>query len=564
MTVPSGSFRSSAEQAGTRRLCSMALTPILSPRFGFGPSHVVVCLLWMVVYLILSYLPLATSGGVWRHVAAGEHICAHRTLPSATDALPLAAGRPATDTSWLSDVLLYGADLIGGPAGLSTLYACVVLQTLSILGAVFYLQTGRKRFSIVGVALVTALGFHGITVLRPATFGLLCLSGLLLVFVINERRSRALAERERCRGADVLSCSIWLAPILLALWTNLDSSFVVGAAVLAAWAGCSAIDVVARQGIATVLEDADCRRRLLVLEVSLAATLLNPLGLDAWLAALGLRPDVLGAATALGSPLVLGSLAGVPFAMACLAAGYLLKKSPKPFTASEILLFTGGALAAAWNSYYLIWFGLLAAYVMVPHIAKTFGVAPRVHVPEVAEAARECHLPPQPLQFSYTLICVMVVGVAGLLSPAANRTLGARPRPRDHMVARQTPLGVADWLDAQNLCPKLMWAMPDWCDYLSLRTDTPVMVNSALAMLPDQVRSDSARLEQGERWQTIADRYAVDLIVIDKERQRRMTQLARRAGWPWHIAYEDKQSLVLTRADQPSPRLATIGQEEST
>lgn len=537
-TTTSGMNDSAADASRPTR--PNELRPVLNTRFALQPRHAMACLLWVMVYLGLSYLPVA-PGHVWRHILAGRALCEQATS-QLTDRLPLAVGRPNTNTTWLSDVLLYQADRFGGPEALTSLLAIAVSQALSLLVVGFFVQTGRLPLALLGVALAALPGWSELIVLQPATFGWLCLAGLLATLVAVERRERIPAQRTFV--AAVIDCMLLIGPaVWLLLWANLDSSFLVGVTVLAAWTTGSFVDSLRNRGISVTLDASDCRRRLIILELSLAATLVNPRGVDLWLLALGLKSDVLGTVSTAGGPLILNTWSGALFAFICLAAGVLLRRSRRRWTAADVLLFSGAAVAAAWNSTNLIWLGPIAAFVIMPHVASLCGTTARTAQGRASTETCET----QPLQFAYTWICLLLIGVGTLLSPMANRLLGAPPRAVNEILAAQTPIGVGRWLEDREVPPHLVWAEADWSDYLAWRSDIPVMFSTEFALLPRQVRNDYTRIHLGEDWQAVADRYALDAIVIDKQRQRRMTSEARRASEPWQIAYEDEQALVLLR-----------------
>ncbi len=525
------------------------LTPVLSERCVLQPGHVGVCLVFAVLFLAFSYLPLPV-GGLWRHLAAGEFMLSRHTLPQESLLLPLAVGRPATDTAWLSEVLLAATYRWEGLSALSCLFTLATTGALVLLAGVYFRQTRRKRFAVAGVLFTVALGWGWLTVLRPETFGFVCLAGLLALLSADSRWQPVTPASSQPRQA-WLSWSLWIGvPLVLALWANFDRSFVVGIIILAAWSIGNLVDQARARGFSQALQDPGSQKRLVVLELSLLATLFNPLGLDLWLATLGMATESLGSVPAFGGPLVLASLSGFLFAGACLTAGLLLRRSPRSLTSAEVLLFVVTAGAACWNSAWLVWFAPLAALVLVPHLAAALGVSPAKNTSPVKLPTREDNpeevAQPKQFQFAFTLICGLVIWAGFALSPLATPLLGGKARQLDRLLGNQTPLGVSAWLE-QQATPQLVWSAPDWSDFLAFRRGVPVLSGSEFVALPDQVRYDNLQISQGHNWASLADRYAVDLLVIDKARHGRMVTAARRADAPWAIAYEDDQALVLRR-----------------
>ena len=95
----------------------------------------------------------------------------------------------------------------------------------------------------------------------------------------------------------------------------------------------------------------------------------------------------------------------------------------------------------------------------------------------------------------------------------------------------------------------LVWAPDDWSGWLALQCQEKVAFVSrpGAVHLPRQVRRDHVHLWNGDGWSEVADRYALQAIVVDKRRQPRMTAAAQRAGNPWRLVYEDDQALILQR-----------------
>ncbi len=528
------------------------LTPVLSTRFALRAEHAGQCLLLVVVFLVLSYTTLPT-GELWNHVIVGDWILATRQLPTQAIATPLAEGIPTVDTAWLSQVLLAWTHRAGGPAALSALYTLVTFGSLLALTVVYYRQTGRKRLALIGLAITLLLGWGSLSQLLPTTFGFLCLVGLLgcLVSATAWQSLPKLnqADSSRTATAESLPRALWFAiPLLLALWANLHSSFIVGLAVLFAWSVGGLCDVARCRGLRAALQTPIARQRIYLAELALAATLINPLGIDLWLATFGLAPIRLGSAGTGAAPLILASAVGVMLAAVCLLAAALLRLSPRPLSVAEILIFVLGVAASAYNIHNLPWFAPLAAVVLLPHLAAAWGLERRPAIEPESQPVEGDAAPAKPLQFAFTLICLLLVWIGFALSPLATPVLGGKPRTLAQWHNSQTPLGVAGYLATRETSPRLLWTAPDWADYLSHRSGAPIFAGSTAAALPAQVQFDHFQLSSGENWERIADRYAIDLLVIDKARHGRLLTVGRRAeSNSWRIAFEDKQALVLER-----------------
>src|SRR5690606_32237214 len=127
-------------------------------------------------------------------------------------------------------------------------------------------------------------------------------------------------------------------------------------------------------GMKAAFAESSVRHRFYLAELALAVTLLNPYGVDLWLASVGVLPGNWGLAQGALVPLVLRSLSGALFAGVLVLAAVLLRVSPRPLCGSTVLLFAGGAMAAALHAPWLLWFAPVAALLVLPHAAQATGV----------------------------------------------------------------------------------------------------------------------------------------------------------------------------------------------
>lgn len=553
------------------------LTPVLSTRLALRPEHAALCLLLMVVFVVLSYLPLP-AGGLWNHVAVGEVFWSQGLSASAAtgkELMPLSQGVAMPLSPWLSQAILGGVYHMAGAEGLSALYTLVTFGAVLMLAVTFYLQTRRKRFVAAGTLLTIALAWGLVSALSVETFGFFCLAALLLMLVsasglqrIEKAAAGALHHQEGEVAALPHARWLWIAvPLLMVVWANLGNSFLVGVIVIAAWAIGHLIDRIRVVGMKAAFAESSVRHRFYLAELALAVTLLNPYGVDLWLASVGVLPGNWGLAQGALVPLVLRSLSGALFAGVLVLAAVLLRVSSRPLSGSTVLLFVGGALAAAVHAPWLLWFAPVAMLLVLPHVAAATGTLPREEVatePTPAPAEGE---EPQPasFQFAYTLVCGLLIWTGFALSPLASPILGGKPRAPQQVHSGDVPLAVATWLQQQDWQPSLVWAPADWADYLAYRQNAPVYAGSQLYALPFQLQNDYVLMARGENWQTLADRYAIDLIVASKTANRWLASSVRRAeGNAWQLVYEDDRTVVVRRVEPASAQTSTPTKKPTT
>jgi hypothetical protein len=237
-------------------------------------------------------------------------------------------------------------------------------------------------------------------------------------------------------------------------------------------------------------------------------------------------------------------------------AAILLRLSPRRLPASDVVLFVAGSILVAMNIQWASWFVALASFVLLPHLTATcdaYGWLKAKNEQPVFEAGQ----PAPPMAFLFTLVSVLCVWAAFALTPASNFLLGGKPRKLDRIHSSQTPLRVAAFLNQQDQAQPsvkgLVWAPEDWGDWLALAGDGrySLAMNSHLAALPARVLIDAAAVSRADsNWSKTLDRYGVEAIVVDKERQPRLAEaVLGPGGGDWTAVYEDANSIVLRRRE---------------
>jgi hypothetical protein len=230
-----------------------ALQTLRDQRARFG-------VLWVIPILLgaaVSFAPpILNDADTFWHIAAGRWIIAHGAVP-ATDPFSFTfVGRPWMAHEWLSEVVMAAAFLTAGWSG-------VLLLTGLAVGALTALMGGwlLRWLSPLSVILALALG---IACVAP---GMLARPHLLVLPVAAFWTIGLLRAREAGRAPPP-----WL-PLMMALWANMHSSFLVGLVI----AGALALEA--------GLDFKTWRRRTLLgwaafLALSGLATLATPHGVD--------------------------------------------------------------------------------------------------------------------------------------------------------------------------------------------------------------------------------------------------------------------------------------------
>lgn len=199
--------------------------------------------------------PILNDGDTFWHIGAGRWMIAHGAIPTTDPFSYTFVGRPWITHEWLTEVIMGAAFLAGGWSGVMLLTGLSFGALAALMGS-WLLRWLSPLSAIVTLAL-------GLGCIAP---GLLARPHLLVLPVVALWTVALLKAR-----ADNDAPSVWLIP-LMALWANLHASFVVGAALLIAFA------------VETALDTAHWRRKALlgwaaIVVGALIATLATPHGL---------------------------------------------------------------------------------------------------------------------------------------------------------------------------------------------------------------------------------------------------------------------------------------------
>ncbi|MCA9062685.1 MAG: hypothetical protein KDA96_06485 [Planctomycetaceae bacterium] len=246
--------------------------------------------LWYSAFLLLGLAAMSNSiadPDLWGHVQYGHEVLRDGHLHSTTT-----WSYAVQDYRWINHEII--AELVlawvhdqGGQTGLLILKAVMGILLLAIPLKVAVRESSSRLSALAVIILVsfmTAFHWH----LRPHMFSYLCAACLLAILTLcvpGVVRSRSTVP--------VNPRLMWLLPPLMTLWTNSHGGFLAGLAILMAWLGLDALDLIITRHPRTLQS---LRNHSIVLSASGAATLLNPYGsgLHRWmLSSLGRpRPEI--------------------------------------------------------------------------------------------------------------------------------------------------------------------------------------------------------------------------------------------------------------------------------
>ena len=551
-------------------------TPKLSPAWALNLEQLAAVGLFGALYVLLNFIPLRSTD-IWGHVMYGQWILDHGAFPSADPWMPLAKGMQVVDTAWLSQVIFGAVDRYLGEEALSHLFALVNIAAYVLFARLFYLQTRRVWLSVGCTGLLIFIGWSRFATIRPENFAVLCFALLLLLTM----RLHGFAGQPLPGGAQARKFDYWTwigIPLAMLLWANLHGSFVVGLIVLA----CMLIGRVVEVGwqsrdTDTVLQDSAARRWLYLFELSAAATLINPLGLDLWIHTVTFSSNPNLAQVLEWEPLVVFGVGGRPFAVSVVLLLIIWRQSRRAIRPTEVVLLLVFGFAAINGVRMLGWYAPIFVVVVAPHIADIIArwfpslaaceenntdAAPLFANLGVADNEEEYELPPGQ-SFRFSLAALLLIWIAFAVSPGS-QIIFDKARDRPQLMSSDTPVSLTDYLD-EAYGPEAKKPLPGgqtfhplwWGDWLKHAgpDQLQAFVTTNIHLVPPQVWRDYQRVTNlQDGWENTLNRYNVTTVIVDRQKQRSFDRVLSHSD-RWERNYEDEQAAIYVRkpAEQPPP-----------
>jgi len=467
----------------------------------------------------------------------GRWILDNGRLPTADPFWPLVEGVPIVDTAWLSQVILATIDTVGGIHWLAFTFAAVGLASFMMLSRAFFLLTRDSLVCLVATLLVLIVGWSRIGTIRPESFAMCCFAGLLWLIISNRANSSRLG---------LSSARLWIGVALtMMLWANLHGSFVCGLAIL----GCCLLDAVIEAAIKTrslwkVITNADVGRWLIACELALAATLLNPHGIDlllhvAWFSDNQNLQDILE-----WQPLVVMDVGGREFALSWVLLAVVWRYSRTPIRAADALMLALFSVASVMGIRMLTWYAPIFGIVIAPHLGEL-----KKKLFPSRQAAKNTETdtlsaPGRP-SWVWSLTALLAIWTAFSLTDVSQTLLGGTVRQPVQVLDRTTPIKLANYL-RENPPQGQVFHSQAWADWLLHRGSAelqPFMTMNG-HQAPHRLWQDYRRIESGSPgWNRLLSRYRVTTVIIDRKRQEALASGVA-ASPAWKLQYEDDQAQV--------------------
>jgi hypothetical protein len=322
-----------------------------------------------------------------------------------------------------------------------------------------------------------------------------------------------------------------------------------------------------------LLQDHEAMSWLWVSELAVAATLLNPYGVDLLISALLFAGNENLRGVFEWQPLVINGVGGWSFALSIALLLLVWRHSHRPVRPVEVLLLALFGLAALTGIRMLGWYAGIFVTVLCPHLANIVnrwlpkeagparvrdeaqadnGLAGSAAPPDVDEEEEEFALPPGQ-SFRYSLVALLIIWIFFALSPFGVWVMRRKSRLPEQLYL-DTPVQLTTYLhqayddaDPEQRLPGGQVFHPLWWGDWLKRSGPPQLqafVTTNIHLAPAQVWRDYNRI-MGVRsgWERTLDRYRVTTMIVDKEEQAGLLSALNRSE-EWVRKYEDDQAAV--------------------
>lgn len=482
------------------------------------------------------------------HLRAGLGMLDGAGIPTTDTWTFTIAGTAWPDQQWWAQLLLAAVYRLGGWSSLAVLRAGLVAATFGLLFLV--VRRRAPRFAARPAALLVLAAFLVVApalALRPQLFAMVLFAATLLV----------LADRAAHPSR------VWLIPLFAILWANLHGTFPL---------------VIGLTGLAWLADVRDRKRvggrpvqMLAVALVSAIATLVNPLGIDAWTYVVRLATNpTIGSRVSEWRPPGLTDVPGILFWVSVVAvvaflglrarrrhaAGTAWLEALPPWPALLTLVAFAGLGAVTGRG--LAWWPLVAVFVCAGFLDGARAADRPAGTAAGSAAGSATPRLPRRSRANAVVAGVLIVAAVALLP--LWRSTGPAGVPLGTLT--YAPQGIAHELTAfENLQshPATIWNPQRWGSWLEFAVpDARYAVDSRIELFPQSLWADLDTVESGTGdWAAVLDRYAPDLVVVERPTDTALENaLVLDPGWA--CIYQDVDGSIWARSDTVAAGAAVL------
>jgi hypothetical protein len=459
----------------------------------------------LFLFTLAAFSPhVLGDGDTWSHLATGEWIIAHGSAPHVDPFSHSMAGEPWTAHEWLSEVLLAGAFRLDGWNGVVLLTGAAAALAALIVG----LSAARE---LRGAPLIATVAI-GLSLL---TANLLARPHVLALPLAAAWGAGLIAARDHGRAPP-----LGLA-VLMTAWVNMHGGFIFGLVLI----GPFALEAVTAAPVGARLPGA--RAWAMFALVSVAAALINPYGIDAFLLPLRLMSVENLSRISEWGPQDFSHIGTMELALLTLLGLTLTR----PFAMPPIraILLIGLVAMALQHSRHQVLLGILAPMLLARPIAAAIG----------AESAGEEWRRVARIALTATVAAMAAIGVVRLMTPIERTDVASAP------------------ISALSAVPPELRRKPVLNDYafggFLIFEHVRPFIDARVELYGDSMLSLYDKLRGGDREavEDVLKRYDVAWTIFAPD-NRIVTTLDRDPGW--RRLYADATAVVHVRDMAPPPK----------
>lgn len=454
---------------------------------------------------------------MWWHLRTGEYI--HRLGIPVQDVFSFTVPQNAWVThEWLSQLIMWLVYLVGDLPGLILFFAALIALTFWLL----YLACPGRPYLAAFVVLLAAITSAIVWGVRPQIFNLL----LTAVFVLIVERVKDGQWRVR---------ALWWLPLLMLIWANLHSGYLLGVVLLGTYAVGDAAQRWLFRPTERTLSRTAVSHLLGVTIASFLVAAVNPSGVALWIYPfLTLGSGAMQAYIQEWLSPDFHQTFFWPFAgMLALGALGWIFNTERP-TITELLLLLGTGAAGLVSARHIPLFSIVAAPIIARH---WLGVAAASRMASLVDET-QAETPIKPL-FAVLNWFLLVMALA-----TAVFWTGSKISNNNVAIAARYPVAAVDYLDASGLAEARGYNSYNWGGYLIWR-GVPVFVDGRADVYGDPfLLFYRQTFEVKLTWQEPLTEYDVDYVLM--ERDTPLTAVLA-ASAEWTMAYQDEIAQIFVR-----------------
>jgi hypothetical protein len=465
---------------------------------------------WLVP-LLLAIVALASpmrAVDLAYHVRLGDEIVASGSLPRSDTLTFTADGTPIVDQQWGAQVFLALLHRAGGWPTVAAGRAALIALGFSLV----YLATRQGGVRPRTAALLTLGAFVTAApslAMRPQLVAVPLFAAAL--WAVESRHHRP--------------ARLWLLPLLAAVAANVHGSFVLlPLLVLLA----AVEDRLARRRIAP--------RLLVVIATTVAATLLNPFGVDAWRYVVELGRDPLIRTTVTEwAPASLADAAGALVLVSILSVTVFLARRATPTSWGALLRLGTFAVLALATARAATWWAMVAAVTVGSMLGRDATGGRHASPSHPSDAGRGSSIP------AYGLLGVLVVALMLSLPWWKGSD------PAAHL--RDAPVGSSDALRTWAAPGSRTFVHQPWASWVEYAApEFPVFVDSRIEIFTRGVWEDHDEVAFARvGWRDVLQRWDVQAVVATAD-WRLLPEMTTDDGWV--LVHGDRDGVVFVREDR--------------